>query len=580
MKASLIILILLTLLPSPTSSCDETVCGVGGTCTGTPTPCTTCGTLSGLQSYLYPTDTQCYVNCPANSYKDINGGTCTLCDGTCNGCSGSSTACKQCASSHFRVIGSSLCTTDCGGGFYGDKNTIQCTACPSGCSGCSMPTSTVECSACSSVAGTQYYLSSTSCVSICPSGEYGSTSGSPSCQSCTAPCATCSGSATTCLTCSTGVLEFGTNNCPATCPSGQYDAGSSKCALCDSNCLTCSTDAVTCDTCGIEAGQQTYLHTDFKCYATCPHGNFGEVDGSGAYVCSPCDSSCDGCSITSTNCINCASSSYFRKIGSNECTNDCGTGYYGATATGLCTVCPIGCTACSLGTEVTCSACQAVAGVNYYLNDGKYCVSACPLTAGGAGQYGSLTGSPSCASCHTSCQTCSGGNNNNCITCVSGKFLAFGLGTCLDACPDGQYAPSSSQTCLSCNVNCKTCSGSSTHCDSCSLSVNGVTLYLLSTSNACLANCPTQKFGNASTNVCDPCHSSCYTCDGPLDTDCLSCSSGNLNVSSSKCVASCGDGKYSSNNVCYSCASYCKTCTSGTVCTACQEVNGVPYYLN
>lgn len=214
----------------------------------------------------------------------------------------------------------------------------------------------------------------------------------------------------------------------------------------------------------------------------------------------------------------------------------------------------------------------------YYLNNGKYCVSQCPLTSGGAGQYKAANGT--CATCEATCQTCNGANNNDCLTCVSGKVLSYGFATCLSACPDGQYAPSGSQTCLPCSVNCLTCSTNSSHCDSCTLSVNGLALFLLSSSNTCLSSCPIGKFGNTTTSICDPCHSSCRTCVGPLETDCLSCSSGSFDITNTTCVSSCGAGRYNSNSICYACPDRCSTCTSVATCTACQKVLGVPYFLN
>ena len=167
-----VLFILLALSPQISSVCSTTACGIGGNCAdpaSQPTTCTSCGTLSGLQSYLYPTDTTCYVNCPSDSYKDTSGGTCTLCHASCDGCSGSDIVCLNCASTYYRKIGSSECTQSCGNGYYGDTNTVSCTQCPDGCSQCTMPTG-IECSHCATVGGNQYYLSGTNCVSSCPSG--------------------------------------------------------------------------------------------------------------------------------------------------------------------------------------------------------------------------------------------------------------------------------------------------------------------------------------------------------------------------------------------------------------------------
>ncbi len=268
------------------------------------------------------------MNCPAQSYKDTGQGKCLPCSINCNGCSGSAINCITCQSNYFRVIGSNQCTDNCGNGFYGDSNTVYCTGCPQGCSLCSKPSSSVECAACTSVAGSQYYLSSTSCVAICPPGTYGGTGASgPTCVTCGGYCATCIGTATFCLTCSNSKkLAFGLNTCGDNCPDGQYDPSSGICALCSTNCATCS-DFSTCLTCGLSGGALTYKYSDNRCYAICPNGYYGGTS-SGQKVCISCDNSCNGCSLTATNCLACANT-YFRQIGLNSCTQNCGNGYYG-----------------------------------------------------------------------------------------------------------------------------------------------------------------------------------------------------------------------------------------------------------
>ncbi len=233
----------------------------------------------------------------------------------------------------------------------------------------------------------------------------------------------------------------------------------------------------------------------------------------------------------------------------------------------------MGCSGCSKsGSTITCSGCQSVAGVTYYSLNSVSCVSLCP-----SNQYG-YNFNNQCTNCDGSCLTCYGGALNNCITCPANKYLGYNLGTCYASCPDGSYAPSSSYYCLPCNVNCKTCSSNSTNCLSCGMSVNGIKLYLLDSTNTCVSPCPTTEYGNNSTNTCDPCDNSCQTCKGPNAGDCITCISGSLN-STGYCVSSCGDGKYSSAGVCYNCAAQCLTCNSATSCTACRVVLGIPYYL-
>ena len=165
------------------------------------------------------------------------------------------------------------------------------------------------------------------------------------------------------------------------------------------------------------------------------------------------------------------------------------------------------------------------------------------------------------------------------MTCVTSKYLAFGLNTCSSTCPNGQYFPSGVQICYECNVNCVTCSGTATTCLSCGTSVNGLTLYLYTPTSECLSTCPGNTYGNTS-NICDGCDATCATCNGPLATNCLTCSSGSHDSTTGTCTGNCGTGRYSLNNVCYNCPTHCSACTSDTVCSQCQSVLGVAYYLD
>lgn len=61
----------------------------------------------------------------------------------------------------------------------------------------------------------------------------------------------------------------------------------------------------------------------------------------------------------------------------------------------------------------------------------------------------------SCASCHSSCATCNGSAESQCITCRSGRF-AF-EGKCLNSCPDTYYGDKKRQECMPCPTGCATC---------------------------------------------------------------------------------------------------------------------------
>jgi proprotein convertase subtilisin/kexin type 5 len=47
-------------------------------------------------------------------------------------------------------------------------------------------------------------------------------------------------------------------------------------------------------------------------------------------------------------------------------------------------------------------------------------------------------------------------------------------------------------------------------------------------SASCITVCPVKFYPDTVNHKCEDCHSSCYTCSGPLQTNCLSCNSGSL----------------------------------------------------
>ena len=77
----------------------------------------------------------------------------------------------------------------------------------------------------------------------------------------------------------------------------------------------------------------------------------------------------------------------------------------------------------------------------------------------------SIVGS-SCVACDPSCQTCSGGGADQCLTCISGKYFYAGNSSCLSCNVGGFYI--SGDDCLACDSTCKSCSGpEATDCLSC-----------------------------------------------------------------------------------------------------------------
>jgi proprotein convertase subtilisin/kexin type 5 len=77
------------------------------------------------------------------------------------------------------------------------------------------------------------------------------------------------------------------------------------------------------------------------------------------------------------------------------------------------------------------------------------------------------------------------------------------------------------------------------------------------------------------TNYCLPCHQICYTCTGPLTTQCTACDSVNQHrLISDHNTCECQPQHYYDNNVsiiCPACSYTCLTCdfSSNSSCTSC-----------
>uniref|UniRef100_A0A1A9VBT7 Furin-like cysteine-rich domain-containing protein n=1 Tax=Glossina austeni TaxID=7395 RepID=A0A1A9VBT7_GLOAU len=169
----------------------------------------------------------------------------------------------------------------------------------------------------------------------------------------------------------------------------------------------------------------------------------------------------------------------------------------------------------------------------------------------------------SCASCHSSCATCNGSAESQCITCRSGRFAHDGK--CLNSCPDGFYADKKRQECIPCPTGCATCS-SNGFCLTCQEN------WTRNKKGKCIItgseNCDESEYYDNS--HCHPCHSTCETCDGPTESNCLSCPQ-SLLLQNSRCVSSCDDGYYMEAGVCAKCLHTCTQCVSRMNCTACAK---------
>ena len=93
----------------------------------------------------------------------------------------------------------------------------------------------------------------------------------------------------------------------------------------------------------------------------------------------------------------------------------------------------------------------------------------------------------------------------------------------------------------------------------------------------CLSTCPSG--GNSST--CHYCHTQCNGCNGPSNTDCVSCIESQITNSQGQtvCVPVCNANEYrlevSGDYLCIPCHSQCNGCTGGSniECKQCKNVN-------
>nr|XP_036218232.1 furin-like protease 2 [Bactrocera oleae] len=289
-----------------------------------------------------------------------------------------------------------------------------------------------------------------------------------------------------------------------------------------------------------------HYRLDNTCVSRCPPRSFPNQGG----VCWPCHESCETCAgAGQDSCLTCAPA-HLHVVDLAVCLQVCPDGYYENYDNKTCVPCEANCASCQDRPDY-CTSCE-----HHLVMHEHKCYSACPLHTYETEDY-------NCASCHPSCDTCNGSAESQCITCRSGRF-AFD-GKCLNNCPDGYYADKKRQECVACPTGCATCS-SNGFCLTCreNWTRNKKSKCIITGSE----NCDESEYYD--NNHCHPCHSTCETCDGPTESNCLSCPQ-SLLLQSSRCVSSCDDGFYMEAGVCAKCLHTCTQCVSRMNCTACAK---------
>jgi proprotein convertase subtilisin/kexin type 5 len=182
-------------------------------CTGTPTNCTKCGTISSTQYFLNdttPTDPAtggvCVTRCLSNLYENTLNSVCTLCDAMCLSCMNTASNCSSCrvvsGTNYFLQPSGLLCLSTCPVGFYGNSSTFRCMPCDSRCSACTGPTNG-SCSACkidSSEVAHFLVPGTRSCSNVCADSLYANST-TFRCELCDSSCLKCFNTSTNCTLC-------------------------------------------------------------------------------------------------------------------------------------------------------------------------------------------------------------------------------------------------------------------------------------------------------------------------------------------------------------------------------------------
>ncbi|XP_017055608.1 furin-like protease 2 isoform X2 [Drosophila ficusphila] len=316
------------------------------------------------------------------------------------------------------------------------------------------------------------------------------------------------------------------HSCDAECDSsGCYGRGPTQCVAC------------------------SHYRLDNTCVSRCPPRSFPNQVG----ICWPCHDTCETCAGAGPDsCLTCAPA-HLHVIDLAVCLQFCPDGYFENSRNRTCVPCEPNCASCQDHPEF-CTSCDH----HLVMHENK-CYSACPLDT-----Y--ETEDNKCAFCHSTCATCNGPTDQDCITCRSSRYAW--QNKCLISCPDGFYADKKRLECMPCQEGCRTCTSNGV-CSEC------LENWTLKKRDKCILSgsesCSESEFFSQTEGHCSPCHETCGSCNGPAETNCMSCPPNRL-LEQSRCVSGCRDGFFmEAGSVCSPCLHTCSQCVSRTNCSNCSK---------
>ncbi|EAR84001.2 transmembrane protein, putative (macronuclear) [Tetrahymena thermophila SB210] len=171
--------------------------------------------------------------------------------------------------------------------------------------------------------------------------------------------------------------------------------------------------------------------------------------------------------------------------------------------------------------------------------------------------------------CHYSCASCYGEGNYQCLSCDSSLKRTLDGSVC--KCIDG-FFEIGQPVCQKCHQTCLQCTD--IFINSCSFCDKNLYRQLDQASKKCV--CIDRYYEVLNQFQCQPCHYSCQSCNGNLDTNCLTCSlSSDYRVYdpiSGKCLCQIGYFEDPNLKKCLPCQLKCHTCVdTPTNCTQCSK---------
>ncbi|CAD8125871.1 unnamed protein product [Paramecium sonneborni] len=365
-----------------------------------------------------------------------------------------------------------------------------------------------------------------------------------------------------CLTC----LDNNPNKCITCREDRNYNSytcqckTTNTCECLDGFCYECEQpDIFYCTSC--KPGSNRIL-VDKQC--VCPPGY--QVSTSNPQNCILCDHSCKFCSGPSNSeCITCPKESTSNRIKVDGLCI-CKPGYADyEIKQSKCGKCHSKCKSCYQAADDTqnqyCLTC--IPGQNRVLSDDFNCDC--------KNNYGDFNGTLDvCLKCHYTCGSCNDFGSNNCTLCLPSSHRYLTLeGKCL--CKSSYFDDQTdSIVCAQCHYSCLLCANKieKDACQQCSQT--RIPSNPSAAQFECICSSP-DTFDDGFSPICQNCHYSCLTCNGPLPSNCLTCNTNYRQLNLFNCM--CPIGFYDVGSLeCAQCHYSCYSCYNDSIesCVTCS----------